>query len=97
MHPREPTNGSETTTAPHIDRLADLAHLDQSIRQDFDGARARALIECFAAAARETELLLERTPPDERALVTGMFEGYEAAQRIVHHLWRHRHRSLLAT
>jgi hypothetical protein len=78
------------------DTLTSLAELERSIRQDFDGAHARALIECFDAAAHDAGLLLEGTPSEERAVTVGMFEGCEAAQRIVRHVWQRMHGSVLA-
>lgn len=76
--------------------FGDLANLEKSLAEDATGDRARAMLSYFADVARSSESLLQTAAAAERQLISQLIEAFNAAQRIVRHIWETLHNASLA-
>ena len=76
--------------------FGDLAQLEKTLTEDLSGDRARAMLSYFDAVAHSSEGLLQKPVLDgERQLISKLIEGFQAAQRIVRHVWETLHTASL--
>ena len=76
--------------------FGDLANLEKSLTEDTTGDRAHAMLSYFADVAKSSEGLLQTAAAAERQLISQLIEAFNAAQRIVRHIWETLHNASLA-
>ena len=80
------------TTASDCNVLDDMNQLGKALQEDSSGVRARALIAYFDEAIQTSHALLQQNQPAEERQLTGhLVGGFQAAQRIVKHVWESCH------
>lgn len=75
--------------------FGDLAQLEKTLADDSTGERARALLAYFREVAQTSETMLQTAGADQRQLVSRLIEAFQAAQRIVRHVWETLHNASL--
>lgn len=74
----------------------DITNLEQRLKDDISGDRARILIEYFKDVATASEsLLTSASTQEETQQITTLLHGFHAAQRIVQSVWESLHSSAL--
>jgi hypothetical protein len=75
--------------------FADLANLEKALAEDTTGERAQALLAYFREVAKTSESLMQNAGSGQHQLVSRLNEAFQAAQRIVRHVWETLHNATL--
>jgi hypothetical protein len=76
--------------------FGDMTNLESSLSEDSSGDRARAMVRYFRTVAEATERLLTTAREEgQRHLVSRLLQGFQAAERIIRHVWESIHGTTL--
>jgi hypothetical protein len=72
--------------------FSDLSQVEKSLAEDIGAERAQAMVDYFENVRKSSEEMLEEPLSDtDRQLVNQLIQGFQAAQRIVRHVWEKLH------
>jgi hypothetical protein len=76
--------------------ISDLQELEQTLREDKLGEKARAMLDYFDSAAKASEQMLGRAgSEDERRMVRALYDGFIACRSVVEQVWQSMHHAQL--
>jgi hypothetical protein len=76
--------------------VGDLQNLDETLRNDNFGEKARAMLDYFDNAAKASEQMLARAgSDDERRTVRTLYDGFIACRTVVEQTWQSMHHAQL--
>jgi hypothetical protein len=76
--------------------IGDLQELEQTLREDNHGEKARAMLDYFDNAAKASEQMLARaSSEDERRMFRALYDGFIACRAIVENVWQSMHHAQL--
>jgi hypothetical protein len=76
--------------------FGDMTNLEASLSEDTTGDRARAMVQYFRTVIDATQRMLTTAREEsQRHLVSRLLQGFQAAERIIRHVWETIHGSAL--
>jgi len=76
--------------------FGDMTNLEASLSEDTNGDRARAMVRYFQTITEATQRMLTTAREEgQRHLVSRLLLGFQAAERIIRHVWESIHGTAL--
>lgn len=76
--------------------FGDMSNLEKSLADDHSGDHARTIIKYFRTIVEATQRMLSGSKEEsQRHLLSRLLRGFEAAERIVRHVWETVHGTAL--
>jgi hypothetical protein len=72
--------------------FSDLSQVEKSLAEDIGAERAQAMVDYFENVLKSSEeMLLQPLSETDRHLLNQLIQGFQAAQRIIRHVWEKLH------
>jgi hypothetical protein len=68
--------------------FSDMTNLEKSLSEDTTGEKARNMVTYFRSIVEATDKMLATVRDEsQRHLVSRLLQGFQAAERIIRHVW----------
>lgn len=68
--------------------FSDMTNLEKSLSEDTTGDKARNMVTYFRSIVEATDKMLATVRDEsQRQLVSRLLQGFQAAERIIRHVW----------